>query len=293
MPFDLTELLEGAAAPSMNVDAHNVLTRGRRRRFRRRIYGATVVVATAAVLVPAATALRLDVPPTPTPTPAASAPGDCLLAGPDPHRWPADPERGAQLTGTPWLDSGSSAGNLDARVQVNTDTCHGLAVAVSMGTVGHGSGFIVTDDMSGRPDEAFWVAVATGGGPDRFGKPLPVTSTAVALLPTGQRICGIGAGPEAGAPKGQTPSLADPVIVPAGAGWQASFATMSTMENPQGSTLKICEGSRVVASALRPVNAIDELVPTPTGSAVTYSTTEPDGSTTVRDGNGTMTNTAP
>jgi hypothetical protein len=291
MPFDLTELLENATAPRMHVDPGNVLARGRRRRLRRRIYGTAAALGAAAVLVPAATAIRLDTPP--TPAPAASLPADCLLAGPNPHAWQTDPERDAHMTGTPWLDTGSMAGNLDARVQVSTDTCHGLAVAVAMGPAGHGSGFIVTDDISGRPDEAFWVAVATGGGTDRFGKVLPVTSTAVVLLPTGQQVCDIGAGPEAGAPEGQSPSLSKPVTVPAGAGWQASFATMSTMGNPQGATLQICEGSRVVAPALRPLNAIDELLPTPTGSAVTYSTTEPDGSTTVRDGNGTVTKTAP
>ena len=36
MPADFTDLLENVSAPPMHVDAETVLTRGRRRRLRRR-----------------------------------------------------------------------------------------------------------------------------------------------------------------------------------------------------------------------------------------------------------------
>jgi hypothetical protein len=180
------------------------------------------------------------------------------------------------------LDSGSSDAGRGVRVQVNTDTCEGLAVAVFRGS----GGGVSTFDTEGRLEHAFWVVDAVGGGVDRFGKVLPVKSLAVVLLPEGQRVCGIAAGPEAEPPRGSSPYLSEPVTTAAGHGWQATFASMSSMGNSQGATLRICDGTRVVEPALRPLNAITDPEPAPTGSAVTYYLTQPDGTTVVRDGNG-------
>ncbi|MBD3783681.1 MAG: hypothetical protein IE926_12145 [Micrococcales bacterium] len=150
------------------------------------------------------------------------------------------------------------------RVQVSTDTCEGLAVAVS-----HASGFSgTTAKISGRPREAFWV-VDTVRDVDASGKVLTDRTTAVVLLPAGQRVCGIAAGSAAKPSPGSTPTLTDPVTTPTGHGWQATFAGMPSLANPQGATLRICAGSHVVEPALRPLNAITDPGPTPTGSAGT------------------------
>lgn len=282
MPVDLTDLLESVSAPPMHIDADTVLTRGRRRRLRRRLYGSAAVLGAAALILPAAVALRAD--PAPPPVPAVSLPGDCLYTNADPNGPPAGAFGPSDLTGTPWLDSGSPDAGRSVRVQVNTDTCHGLAVAVSRGS----SQGVSTSDVRGRLKDAFWVVDAVGGGVDRFGKVLPVKSMAVVLLPEGQRVCGIETGPEAEPPTGTSPSLTEPVTAPAGNGWQATFASMSSMGNPQGATLRICEGTRVVESVLRPLNAISTSEPEPTGSAITYYLTQPDGTTVVRDGNGNI-----
>jgi hypothetical protein len=282
MPVDLTDLLENVSAPPMHVDVDTVLSRGRRRRLRRRLYGTAAVLGAAALILPAAAALRGDS--APSPVAAISPPGDCLFASPDPGGPPAGAFASLELTGTPWLDSGSSDAGRSVRVQVNTDTCQGLAVMVRRGS----GGGVSTFDTKGRLEHAFWVVDTVGGGVDRFGKVLPVKSLAVVLLPEGQQVCGIAAGPEAEPPKGSSPYLTEPVTTPAGRGWQATFASMSSMGNAQGATLRICEGTRVVEPALRPLNAITNPEPAPTGSAVTYYLTQPDGTTVVRDGNGTI-----
>lgn len=259
MPVDLTELLEKASAPPMHVDADTVLTRGRRERLRRRLYGTAAVLGAAAIIIPVADALRVDV--APPPVPAASPPVDCVLAVQGPYAWYRD-AAGAQMTGTRWLDSGPLAEGRTMRVQVNTDTCHGLAVAVSNGSAGRST----TAGIAGQPDNAFWFVEAIGGGVDKFGKVLPVKTMAVALLPKGQRVCGIGTAPEAGAPRGQSPALIEPITTAASHEWQATFATIAGMDNPQSAALlRICEGARVVEPTLRPLNAIAKLEPTPTG----------------------------
>jgi hypothetical protein len=121
-------------------------------------------------------------------------------------------------------------------------------------------------DVAGRPLDAFWVVEANGGGLDKFGKALPVKATAVALLPNGQRVCGIGAAPGAGAPEGQTPSLSEPITAAAGDDWRATFAAISGIGDPQRTAvLTICEGGRVVEPSLRPLNAIPEPTPTSAG----------------------------
>ena len=267
MPVDLADLLENVSAPPMHVDADIVLGRGRRRRLRRRLYSSAAVLGAAALILPAAAALRSD--PAPSPVPAISPPGDCLFASPNPSGPPTGPFGSIELTGTPWLDSGSPDAGRGVRVQVNTDTCQGLAVVVRRGS----SAGVSTSDTKGRLEHAFWVVDAVGGGLDRFGKVLPAKSMAVVLLPEGQHVCGIATGPEAEAPKGSSPYLTEPVTTPAGHNWLATFASMSSMGNSQGATLRICEGTRVVEPALRPLNAITNPEPAPTGSAATYSLT--------------------
>lgn len=279
MPVDLTDLLESVTPPPMHLDAETVLARGRRRRLRHRLSAAAAALAVAALALPAAAALRQ---PAPTPVPAVAPPGDCLFASPTPGGRPPATLNPQDLLGGPWLDTGSPDAGRGVRVKVNTDTCHGLAVAVFRGN----GGGVSTADVSGRLDHAFWVVDTVGGGVDRFGKVLPVKSLAVVLLPNGQRACGMAAGREA-QPTNQTPPhLSETVTTPAGHGWQATFASMPTLGNPQGATLRICDGSRVVEPALRPLNAIPNPEPAPTGSAVTYSETQPDGTTILRDGNG-------
>ncbi len=258
MSVELSELFERVSAPPMHVDADSVLTRGRHRRLRRRLYGTAAVLGAAALIMPVANALRADV--APPPVPAVLPPGDCAFPHEGPNSWEAD-GAGAQMTGTPWLDSGAPAGDRTMRVQVNTDTCHGLAVAVSHGSSGMGT----TADRSGQPQDAFWVVDAAGGGVDRFGNVLPVKSTAVVLLPEGQRVCGVATGPEVQPPNGQSPYLTGQVTTPAGHGWQATFANMSSRGIPQGVTLRICEGSRLLEAALHPLNAITKPEPAPTG----------------------------
>ena len=54
MPVDLTDLLENVSAPPMHVDVDTVLSRGRRRRVRRRLFGTAGVVGAAALLPTAA-----------------------------------------------------------------------------------------------------------------------------------------------------------------------------------------------------------------------------------------------
>lgn len=250
MPVDLTELLESVSAPPMHVDADTVVTRGRRRRLRRRLYGTAAVLGAAALIVPVADALRADG--APPPVPGISPPGDCVFAydGADP--WEVD-GAGPQMAGTPWLDSGQPVGARTMRVQVNTDTCQGLAVAVTHGSSGIGA----TADVSGQPQVAFWVVDAVGGGVDKVGKVLPVKTTAVVLLPEGQRVCGIGTAPGADAAHGTSHSLSEPVTTAAGHHWQATFATITGPDNPQSTAvLRICEGARVVEPSLRPLNAI-------------------------------------
>ncbi len=78
-PADFTDLLEDVSAPPMHVDAETVLTRGRRRRLRRRLYGTATVLAAAALVAPVAAALRAD--PAPPAVPAVSPPVDCASAG--------------------------------------------------------------------------------------------------------------------------------------------------------------------------------------------------------------------
>ena len=146
MPVDLTELLESVPAPPMHVDADAVLTRGRRRRLRRRLGGAAAVLGAAALIVPVADALRVDGSPPAVPAvPAAPAPQDCLFPGQGARSWWSNTAGSGRMTGTPWLDSGAPDGDRTVRVQVNTDTCHGLAVAVSNGT----EGGVTTADLAG------------------------------------------------------------------------------------------------------------------------------------------------
>ena len=282
MPVDLTALLENVSAPPMHVDADAVLGRGRRRRLRRRLYGTAAVLGAAALIVPAAAAFLGDS--APSPVPAVSPSGDCSVARPDPGSSPTDGSGSDVRTARAWLDSGLRDAGGGVRVLVYTEPCQGVSIMVQRGS----SGFGYLSDTAGRPDQAFWVVDAVGGGVDRFGKALPVKSLAVALLPEGQRVCGIATGPEAQPPKGSSPSLLEPVTKPAGHGWQATVATMSSMGNAQGATLRICEGTRVVEPDLRPLNAITHPEPAPSGSAVTYNLTRPDGTTVVRDGNGTI-----
>ncbi len=188
MPADLTDLLENVSSPPMHVDAETVLTRGRRRRLHRRLYGTAVVLAAAALVAPVAVALRAD-PALPA-VPAVSPPVDCASAGQAPNP-----------TGL-WLDSGPATATRTLRVRVYHDTCQGLSVAVARGSASS----VSMADVAGQPPDAFWVVEANGGGLDKFGKALPVKTTAVALLPNGQRVCGIGPAPGAGAPQGQMPS---------------------------------------------------------------------------------------
>lgn len=252
MSAELTELLENVSEPAMFIDAETVLVRGRRRRLRRRLYGTAAVLGAAALIVPVAAALGADS--APSPVPAASPPVDCAFPDPGPGSgW--DSAAGLPVGGTPWLDSGPPAGARTMRVQVNTDTCHGLAVAVS-----HPSSYSgTTADVSGRPRDAFWVVDVVGGGVDRFGKAVPVVSTAVALLPDGQRVCGVGTTPAAGQPEGIRPSLSTSGSAPAGHGWQATFAKLTGAGNPQiSAVLQICEGTRLIQSDLRPLNSITE-----------------------------------
>ena len=117
MPADLTDLLENVSSPPMHVDAETVLTRGRRRRLHRRLYGTAVVLAAAALVAPVAVALRAD-PALPA-VPAVSPPVDCASAGQAPNP-----------TGL-WLDSGPATATRTLRVRVYHDTCQGLSVAVA------------------------------------------------------------------------------------------------------------------------------------------------------------------
>ena len=248
MPADFTDLLENVSAPPMHVDAETVLTRGRRRRLRRRLYGTATVLAAAALVAPVAAALRAD--PAPPAVPAVSPPVDCASAGQAPSP-----------TGL-WLDSGPATATRTLRVRVYNDACQGLSVAVARGSASS----VSMADVAGRPLDAFWVVEANGGGLDKFGKALPVKTTAVALLPNGQRVCGIGPAPGAGAPQGQMPSLSEPITAAAGDDWRATFAAISGIGDPQRTAvLTICEGGRVVEPSLRPLNAIPEPTPTSAG----------------------------
>ena len=120
MPADLTDLLENVSSPPMHVDAETVLTRGRRRRLRRRLYGTATVLAAAALVAPVAAALRAD--PAPPAVPAVSPPVDCASAGQAPSP-----------TGL-WLDSGPATATRTLRVRVYNDACQGLSVAVARGS---------------------------------------------------------------------------------------------------------------------------------------------------------------
>lgn len=162
MPVDLTDLLENVSAPPMHVDVDTVLSRGRRRRLRRRLYGTAAVLGAAALILPAAAALRGDS--APSPVAAISPPGDCLFASPDPGGPPAGAFASLELTGTPWLDSGSSDAGRSVRVQVNTDTCQGLAVMVRRGS-GEGCPRLTPRDGSSMrsglsiPSVVGWIAL--------------------------------------------------------------------------------------------------------------------------------------
>ena len=260
MPVDLTELLESVPAPPMHVDADAVLTRGRRRRLRRRLGGAAAVLGAAALIVPVADALRVDGSPPAVPAvPAAPAPQDCLFPGQGARSWWSNTAGSGRMTGTPWLDSGAPDGDRTVRVQVNTDTCHGLAVAVSNGT----EGGVTTADLAGPPQHAFWVFEAFGGGINKFGNAMPVKPTAVVLLPQGQQVCGISSVSPVPT-KGRPPALSEERTTAAGHQWQATIATIADIDNPQSSAvLKICEGDRVVEPTLRPLNVIPAPAATP------------------------------
>jgi hypothetical protein len=77
MPVDVTDLFESVSAPPMYVDADVVLARGRRRRLRRRVYGAAVVLAAAVLVMPVADVLRVDAasPQIPAGAPSSSRAG--------------------------------------------------------------------------------------------------------------------------------------------------------------------------------------------------------------------------
>lgn len=249
MPVDLTELLESVVEPPMHVDADTVLARGRRRRLRRRLGRTAALVGAAAMVLPVTIALRSDDPPPPV---TAGRTG-CLFAQPVPNTWSSAPTSEVILSGRQWLDSGPPADRRDLRVRVNTDTCDGLAIAVSNGTSVGGT----TADVTGAPTKAFWVVESTGGSVDRFGKVKPVSTMAVALLPPGQRVCGITTAPRLTPPKGQGPGLTEVLTTPAGHGWAATFATITGTDNPQrAAALKICDGTRTVEPQLPPLHAI-------------------------------------
>lgn len=264
MPVDLTELFENASSPPMFVDAERVLTRGRRRRLRRRLGGSVAVLAAAALVVPAAVALHTDADP--APAPAISPPSDCLYARQGVNGRPGGIDEGMDLNGTRWLDSGASGAGRDVRVQVYTDTCNGLAVAVTRGTSG-GSGSVSTADLQGRPDHAFWVVDSVGGDVDRFGKVVPAKSMGVVLLPEGQRVCDGSTTQVTSDPSAKPLRLSAPVTVSAGDGWSATFGTLPSGSNPESAALRICEGERVVSAALRPMSS-----PVPTTASVDEDT---------------------
>ena len=264
MPVDLTELFENASAPPMFVDAERVLARGRRRRLRRRLGGSMAVLAVAALVVPTAVALSRDADP--APAPAVSPPSDCLYARQGVDRQAGGIAEGMDLNGTRWLDSGASGAGRDVRVQVYTDTCNGLAVAVTRGTSG-GSRSVSTADLKGRPDHAFWVVDAVGGDVDRFGKVVPAKSLAAVLLPEGQRVCDGSTGSVPSDPSATPLPLSAPVTVPAGDGWTATFGGLPSGGNPESAALRICEGDRVVSAALRPMGS-----PVPTTASVDEDT---------------------
>lgn len=254
MSVDLTDLFEDLTAPPMHVDLDVVLARGRRRRLRRRLARGAGLLGAAALVVPAALVLRMDA--ALAPAPATSPWGDCLFTDPKPGDPPVNATHGARLAGQPWLDTGPEAAGRSVRVQVHTDTCAGLAVAVSKGAGQQVGGSVATADLQGRPEQAFWVLDATGGGLDRSGAVVPATPSAVVLLPDGQSVCGLATGPDLSDLSRPTVPLTDPVTVPARSGWQAVFATLPAVATPDTAALRICDGDRVIAAALRPLDAV-------------------------------------
>lgn len=264
MPADLTELFENASAPPMFVDAERVLARGRRRRLRRRLGGSMAVLAATALVVPTAVVLRTDADP--ASAPAVSPPSDCLYAGQGVDGQAGGIAEGMDLNGTRWLDSGASGAGRDVRVQVYTDTCNGLAVAVTRGTSG-GSRSVSTADLKGRPDHAFWVVDTVGGDVDRFGNVVPAKSLAAVLLPDGQRVCDGSTESVPSDPSATPLPLSTRVTVPAGDGWIATFGGLPSGGNPESAALRICEGDRVVSAALRPMGS-----PVPTTATVDEDT---------------------
>lgn len=252
MPADITELFENAPCPPMSVDAVRVLARGRRRRLRRRLGRGVATVAATAVLVP--TAVTLSTQEGPAPTPGQSLGLSCLFTQDFLSSRLDDGALGTELDGTRWLDSGPSAAGRELRVQVFTDTCDGLAVAVTRG--GSGSlGTVHTADQKGRLDRAFWVMDAVGGGVDRSGKVVPVTPVAVVLLPAGQQVCDDSVERVPSDPSAVSLPLSTPTSVAAGDGWTATFGGLPPGTDPESAALGICEGDRVLSAAQRPIGS--------------------------------------
>jgi len=183
--------------------------------------------------------------------PAAPATGDCLFEGQEELAAFGDVRTGTRMTGTRWLDTGRPTTGRNVRVQVNTDTCRGIAIAIARGLADHRGGSTITSDVAGRPERAFWAfddsGTAYGVDPD-VATP-PGMDGIVILLPEGQRFCGITTSPHGGELAGKHPTLIDPLTVPAGDGWQAVFATMPGVSDREGMTVQICAGSRVVEPA--------------------------------------------
>ncbi|MBM6402315.1 hypothetical protein [Phycicoccus sonneratiae] len=254
MSDELTDLLERVIAPPMALDADAVLAGGRRRRLRHRLRRGGAAALVAAVAVPVLTA------PWPrsvfAPSPARTGQTDCRLADLAPGGTPPNAENGVDVGGTPWLDSGPPTGDRSVRVQVHTDTCEGLAVAVSRGGGRTVSAAVTTTPLTGRPDAAFWVGGVDGSPLDRLGNPTPVTVDVVVLLPEGQRVCGVTLEADA-----EPVELAKTSTVAAGAGWSATFGVVTGAADLAGATLRICSGKRTVDAALPQLAAAADTVP--------------------------------
>ena len=290
MPTDFTDLLERTPAPDMQVDPYAVMAGGRRRRLRTRLTTAGAGVAVAAAVTAGAVALPWPLTgtsstPTPGKTPTTEWGGDCL----SPHPGTAEPvPEGLSfpVVGKLWLDSGrvELPGMGYVRTQTYTDTCMGSAVVLSgraFSEANADSGLTTSDNAT--PDGgAFWTLNVFGQSERAKG-----SAVAAVSLPPGQTLCGFDFGPETGWPQDTEPSLASPVTTSAGHGWTATFQHLPTMENPQGATARVCSGDKIIHRALRPVNAITTLEPAPTGTAITYAETQPDGSTIFRDATAT------
>lgn len=188
---------------------------------------------------------------------------------------------GARLIGTPWLDSGAPADGGLLRVEVSTGTCRGLAVAVSRGDGPRAAGTLLTADVAGRPRGAFWIRDASSWAYGAQGT-TPGTDAVVIMLPQGQRVCGVTTSPETAELAGKHPSLTDQVILPAGQGWQALFATLPALDDFEGATLQVCAGSAVVDAAVHPLES--NLKPPLPAPARTSALSCPNGTAYVDDG---------